>query len=245
VSQIEVGVRAMANGRQRRGGELGVILKAGSAAGVLAGASMLLFVMFAAGWRGFGVLAPVQAFAGLFLGRGALGGGWGPSLLGLAVHGAVSLSLGVLFTAIALRRTGPIESVGAGVMLAVIAWAVLTYVVVPLTNPALREVTGEVPIAWFGGNVVFGMVVALARQFVDVLRRPPIAAEVPAQRRAAGPARMFRSPRSAPRAMASPRLEPGREVRRAPRSRLRVVARVGTIVAAAVGIVWAARHAEA
>lgn len=154
--------------RRRHGGSIVPVVEAGVAAGVLAGGAMLAFVTIVSGWRGLGWFAPVRAFAGLFLGVRALEGGWGTALLGLCVHGAVAASLGVLFTAIALRRTDPLESVGTGVGLATIAWAVLTYGVGRVTNEALMQVVRAAPFAWFGGHIVFGIVVASARQLFDV-----------------------------------------------------------------------------
>jgi hypothetical protein len=209
----------MANAEGRRQvGSAAAVTTAGAAAGVIAGAGMLLFVSIVTAWRGLGALAPVEAFAGLFFGRAATAGGWGTVLLGLLVHGAVSIALGILFTAVALRRLDPLESVGAGVVLATVAWAVLTYGVARVTNPALMDLVRQAPFAWFAAHVVFGIAAASARQLIDVLE--PAAPASPA--RGDGGAK--------PRASSRPR---------------RLARRLGAIfgmAAAALGLTWVARR---
>lgn len=160
---------AAAAGRHR--GAAAALVEAGAVAGLIAGAAMLLFVCTASGWVGPGFLAPVKAFAGVVLRRGAIAGGSGATVLGLLVHGAASVCIGVAFTAIAVReRTGPMASVGAGILFAIGAWVLMTFVVARFLDPPLWELARAMPFTWFAAHVVYGMAMGWARQLRDDLR---------------------------------------------------------------------------
>ncbi|HET9595946.1 MAG TPA: hypothetical protein VFP65_10215 [Anaeromyxobacteraceae bacterium] len=156
---------------ERHRGAAAALVEAGVVTGLIAGGAMLFFLCVASGWLGPGFLAPVKAFAGVLLRRGALGGGSGATVLGLLVHGAVSVCIGVAFTAIAVReRTGPMASVGAGILFAIGAWVVMTFVAARFLDPPLWELARSMPFTWFAAHLVYGMAMGWARQLRDELR---------------------------------------------------------------------------
>jgi hypothetical protein len=103
--------------------------------------------------------------------RAAIGGGWGATVLGLLVHGVMSVCIGVAFTALVVReRTGPMASVGMGVLFAIGAWVLMTFLVARVVDPALWQLARASPFSWFGAHVVYGIALGWAGQLRDDLR---------------------------------------------------------------------------
>jgi hypothetical protein len=63
----------------------------------------------------------------------------------------------------------PVVAVSLGAVYGVAVWAVATPLVLPVVNPTMREAVGEIPIAWCGAHVVFGLVVGVAQQLRHVV----------------------------------------------------------------------------
>ncbi len=150
---------------ERHGAALVVAtVKAGIVAGLLGGLAMAAWLMVFTWFTGRGVLTPLKLFGGLFYGRNALAPGLGPAFWGLVAHLALSAALGVLFAAIFHREVAPLAEVASAIVYALLAWVLLTFVVLPVVNPLMREAVPSLSMAWFGAHVVYGGVLGVAQQ---------------------------------------------------------------------------------
>jgi uncharacterized membrane protein YagU involved in acid resistance len=147
------------------------IIAGGALAGVVAGLTMGLVAMGHAAAMGMEVWLLLDQIAALILGVRALLGGPATTLLGLAIHLAVSAALGVLFAMAVPRWTSTLLAFASGLVYGVLVWAILTWIVLPLFNPVMAERMQLWPGAWFVHHLVFGGVLAVT----------------PALERAAGP----------------------------------------------------------
>jgi len=142
------------------------IVEAGATAGALAGVAMVLFLCVYALATGMGFLTPLRLLGATFYGRGALNAtlGFGPAFWGLCLHLAVSIALGVFFAAIVSRDTGPMAATSGGIAYGLAAWALLTFLVLPVVNPVMRRALQDFSIGWFAAHVPFGATLGLAQQ---------------------------------------------------------------------------------
>lgn len=164
--------------QERPVGLIREIVGAGVTAGIAGGGAMAAFLLVWSAWRGPSALAAVQAMGGLFYGRGAVGGGGGPIFWGLAIHFAVSVALGVLFAAVVHRQTDPLAAVTGGLLYGLAVWAVMTFVVVPIVDPALREFVSDRMFGWLAAHVPFGIALGVAPQLRRLARgEPPVRRE--------------------------------------------------------------------
>ena len=97
--------------------DLGNLIEAGAAAGLIGGALMAGWAVIAALVNGQGPFAPFALFGATFLGVEALLGGAGAVALGLALHLCMSVLLGVVFAAIVGRDPARSFAAFAGVLL--------------------------------------------------------------------------------------------------------------------------------
>lgn len=139
------------------------VLSTGAASGVAGGAVMALFSMGVCALTGYGFLFPFKAVGAAFVGADALVGGAGVVVYGLVLHLLASVAFGVLFAAGA-RRTSASTSGAAlgGLAYGLVILVLMTYVVLPLVNPTLRERVVLMPGAWFTHHVLYGLGLSLA-----------------------------------------------------------------------------------
>lgn len=143
--------------------------KAGSAAGLVGGLAMAAFLMVFTVYTGQGLLTPLQLFGGTFYGRAALDSGFGSAFWGLALHLAVSIAFGVLFAAMFRRDAPPLFEVVSAIVYALALWVVLTFAVMPVVDPVMRQAIPGMSFAWFGAHVVYGCGVGLTQQLRHVV----------------------------------------------------------------------------
>ncbi len=144
------------------------IAAAGVVSGALGGTVMALFLVVVGGWRDVGAFTVLRAMSALFRHEGAVPGSTGALLLGLAVHGAVSVALGVLYAAIVKRDAAPLAAVLGGLVLAVAVCVLMTAVVLPVVDPTLRAIALHgMPTAWLGAHVAYGLCLGWAPQLLS------------------------------------------------------------------------------
>lgn len=158
---------------ERPVGLLQEIVGAGVVAGIAGGSAMAAFLLVWSAWRGRGMFSVVQAMGGLFYGHSAVGGGGGPIFWGLAIHFALSIALGVLFAAIVSRQMDPLAAVSGGLFYGLAVWAAMTFVVVPLVDPTLRELVADGMFGWLAAHVPFGIALGVAPQLRRLARGEP------------------------------------------------------------------------
>lgn len=133
------------------------IFEGGAVSGIIAGTAMMLVVMWGtAVTDGLSFVSPLQRIAETV--------GTSSVLVGALLHYVASCAFGVVFAATrAWRKVGkrryPVgdRAVAAGLIYALAIWSVMTFLVVPLINPSLRELTELVPSFWFAAHMVFGV----------------------------------------------------------------------------------------
>lgn len=147
--------------------------------GLLAGTVMavILFILAVAG--GETAYHPAQVVASVVLGRGAIHGGAGPIVLGLAIHFILSGVLGALFTAI-FGRTTMRRMLGFGLFYGIFLWAIAQFLLLPLVSPFAVQL-GTVG-SFFLAHLAYGLMLAACvptvkdidapvRAYIDPLRR--------------------------------------------------------------------------
>jgi hypothetical protein len=111
---------------------LAPVLAGGLAAGVLDGADAIVAYKLV---LGLGPVAIYQFVASGLLGPSAFAGGGGTALVGLAIHFVIAFSAAVIFVA-ASRRWPALSRafVPCGAAFGVMVWAVMNFVVIPLSR---------------------------------------------------------------------------------------------------------------
>lgn len=137
---------------------------AGLLAGFIAGIVFALVAMFRSMDLGMSFWLPMQQVSGWFFGVDALLGGWIPTVVGIAIHLALSSGFGLVFGFLAskLSMSG---AFWAGIFYGIAIWAVMTFVVLPALNPTMLARVGLAPTWWFGLHLIFGAVLSLASPF--------------------------------------------------------------------------------
>ena len=119
-------------------------------AGVVGATCDIVYAILFYGWMGVPTERLLQSVASGLLGKASFGGGWATAALGLALHYAIVLVAATLFYAIA-RRWAWLrdEPVSAGLVYGIAIYAVMNFVVLPLsaypftmTFPLLCTATG-------------------------------------------------------------------------------------------------------
>ena len=151
---------------------VGDALYAGSVAGTLGGALFLIFAMGVAVLNGMDTLSPLRLIGATFVGAGALEGGAGVILYGLMLHIATAAAWGVLFAMILPKQATAGVALVAGFVYGLLVMLVMLYVVLPITNPIMREaVDGTTSFSIehliYGGALA--LVPALRRRFTTTL----------------------------------------------------------------------------
>ncbi len=153
--------------------EIGI---AGLVAGLVGASLMGVFLIIVTWWRDLGALSTFGAMSALFQKEGPVPtGGWA-ILLGMAVHGAFSVALGVLYAALVKPTTRPLPSVIGGMLLAVGVGVLMTAALLLVVDPTLRALALRFPTGWLGAHIAFGLCLGLVtqtRQTVAARAGPP------------------------------------------------------------------------
>jgi hypothetical protein len=131
---------------------------AGIIAGLIAGIAMAMVAMMLMPMMGRDMWSPVKLMAGTFQGEAALEGGAGTILLGMMIHMGMSAVLGLIFALIvgALGWAGLWALIVAGIVYALIVWAVNQYATLPVVDKVMAE--RMPPMAFAVTHVFYGAV---------------------------------------------------------------------------------------
>ena len=140
------------------------IVEAGVVTGLVAGATMALWLVVYASFTDLGALTPLKLVGATFYGASALEPGWGPVFWGLVIHMAVSVAFAILYGAIVHRDTEPIKAVAGGIFFAFVMWLVFTFAVMPVVDPFMRAQIASMPLGWFGAHLPYGAVLGATPQ---------------------------------------------------------------------------------
>ncbi len=160
---------------EERAGRLGVItrgaeaIEAGVVAGMIGGVVMLTFLCTWAVATDRNVLVPLQWFGGLFYRNDALHMGFSSAFWGIAVHLGFSAALGVPLALFLGADTDPMISAVTGIVYALFAWLVLTFLILPWADPVMSRAVWENPIIWFSAHVPYGATLSLGVQLRHAL----------------------------------------------------------------------------
>jgi hypothetical protein len=143
---------------------------AGAVAGLIGGMVMSGFSMIGAAAAGESVWAPARMIASTFLGPDPTGAG--AVVFGMFVHFAFSAFLGALFGLVVGRGWKLGWAVAAGVLWGAIIWAVMTWLVLPAINPAMRAEVLKSPGSWFAEHAIFGAILGLTPWLAANFARP-------------------------------------------------------------------------
>lgn len=134
---------------------------AGIVAGLIAGVAMAMVAMMLMPMMKQPLLYPVQLMAGTFEGDAALSGGMGTDFLGLMLHMVMSIVFGVLFAAImlALGWTALWVLIVAGIVWALLVWAINQFVTLPIVDKLMAERMPPMPFAMT--HIVYGVVLGV------------------------------------------------------------------------------------
>lgn len=138
------------------------ILGGGAVGGVIGGMVMAMFAMIFAAANGKGFLMPLKLIAATLFSKDAMSGGAGVLLVGLMIHMMASIGWGIIFAAVMRRALSTANGIPIGAIFGIVVWAIMTFVVLPLVNPVMRQSVSMMPGAWFIEHVLFGMGVGLA-----------------------------------------------------------------------------------
>ncbi len=146
------------------------IIAPGILAGAVAAAVMALFAMIVAAATGNGFLRPMKLIAAVFLGgQAAMTGGAGAVILGLAIHMAFGIGFGLIFAALLPRDWNAGVELGAGLVYGVVVFLLMTYIVVPWSNPFMAV---RIQHGWFFlYHLAFGATLVLVWPFREAIRR--------------------------------------------------------------------------
>ncbi len=119
-------------------------------AGVVGATCDIVYAILFYGWKGVPTERLLQSVASGLLGKASFDGGWATAALGLALHYAIAIVAAALFFAVARRRAWlRDEPVSAGLAYGIAIYAVMNFVVLPLSAypftmafPLLRTATG-------------------------------------------------------------------------------------------------------
>ena len=141
---------------------------AGTLAGMVGGVLFAVFAMGTSIMNGGDILSPFRLTGAAIFGAGALEGGMGIVVYGLALHIITSIIWGTLFAGMLPREASLGATVVAGLIYGLIVMLVMLYLVLPVVNPVMREaVDGATSFTMehliYGGSL--SLVPMLRRQF--------------------------------------------------------------------------------
>jgi hypothetical protein len=130
---------------------------AGLAVGVLGGAAMALFMVFAAAVNGLEPLAPLEAMGETFTDQDAPHGR--PSFLvyGIFLHLAVASLVAILFLAMTPTEFTTTCAAVTGIGFTVLVMATMSMVVLPAANPELRAAMPALGGSWVIAHALYGV----------------------------------------------------------------------------------------
>ncbi|HWA87132.1 MAG TPA: hypothetical protein VG710_12965 [Opitutus sp.] len=143
----------------------GARFAAGAISGCIGGIAMALFAMIRSSHAGLGFWLPMQQIAATFYGVEALLGGPVSTFIGSVAHLIVASLIGALSASILVRARGA-AAIWLGLSVGVIAWFVMTFLVLPWADQAMRERITLIAGWWFADHLVFGAMLFLT-PFLD------------------------------------------------------------------------------
>jgi hypothetical protein len=149
---------AKSGGRARR--PSGERWSAGLVGGLFGGLVLGVWAAARSFGLGLGPLFPLRLAAASLLGTEALVGGAGIVVLGLLLHTLTAVLWGLLFAALVPRRTPAALAVVYGLLYGAGVLLVMTYLVLPVVDPALRMRALLIPGSWWFGHLLFGVTLA-------------------------------------------------------------------------------------
>jgi hypothetical protein len=123
---------------------------------------MKAWAMVASAAMGMGYFTPLLMIGGTFIGPEAMVGGPGIILYGLFLHLVVSISFGILFSAMVRRDTPNSAAILSGIAYGMGVLLLMTFVVVPLTNQVMRDRIPLMAGSFVLEHVLYGLGVAFA-----------------------------------------------------------------------------------
>ncbi|MFM2153664.1 MAG: hypothetical protein RL199_2099 [Pseudomonadota bacterium] len=144
--------------------------RVGLVPGLVAAVTMFSMLAIVAVASGASPWQPMRVVALPFLGHGALDGGPGPTVLGLAVHLVVGTLLGGVFTRVVgrMRRR---RQLGVGLFYALSLWLVAQYVVLPMLVPPEAVQMGTLW-SFFMGHLGYGLMLGASVPSFDDIDAP-------------------------------------------------------------------------
>lgn len=158
--------------------DTGARFTAGAIAGVIAGIVMAMIAMSRAAFVGMSFWFPVEQIAATFYGVDALLGGGGPIIVGVLIHMVTSAVLGGL-AGLFLAKLSTAGAFGAGLLVGVVIWALMTFLVLPIANEVMRERVALMSGWWFTYHLVFGGMLFLTPVLFRRLGHRPVGAAPP------------------------------------------------------------------
>jgi len=137
-------------------------LQGGAAAGAAGGVLMAGWAMVLAALTGYGPLFPFRLVGATLIGDDALVGGAAIVSYGLGLHLVAAVALGTVFGALSRWASSRSAALVAGIVYSVGLLLLMSYLVLPLANPALLHRMVLVPGSWFFLHVLYGAGVSLA-----------------------------------------------------------------------------------
>lgn len=133
--------------------------------GVVAGIAMAMVTMLTSYFMGTGFLTPLLLISATFFGQAALAGGVGVIAAGVVLHMMNSAVFGVIFAYITRQASSGGTYLWAGLAFGIAIWAMITFAVLPVADPIMRQHVAMTPIPWFVNHLVFGAMLALTPYF--------------------------------------------------------------------------------
>jgi hypothetical protein len=143
------------------------VLEAGAVSGLVGGVAMALFATIYAAWAGLGFWTPVEAIAQTVLGQTMTGAS--AIIVGIAIHVAVSMVFGVVFSFITPREVVGAPAIVFGMFAGLAILVVMDLIILPIVSPTMRAhlMWGSWPHAlpvWvaFTIHLIYGLGLSLA-----------------------------------------------------------------------------------
>jgi len=134
---------------------------AGVVAGAIGGILMIGFMMGYAEFKGAGMATPLKGLGAFIYGVEALVAGPEAMLVGALLQLGFAIVLGLFFALFISRGTSIVASVFGGVFLAIVVWAAMQLVVLPLENPTMAARVALIPGAYFCAHLILGLALGL------------------------------------------------------------------------------------
>jgi hypothetical protein len=149
------------------------VLLQGTAAGLLGGTVMAVFVVFAAAKAGMPALYPLQVIGATVVGAGFVERAAVAIVTGVALHAVVAAGFGVLLASLFPRGVNITCGSVLGVGYAFLVMGIMASLVVPAANPFFRAEMQPIGGAWVIAHALLGAtggtVLAVRRAAADAL----------------------------------------------------------------------------